>query len=169
MSEIKECDLPGIGKKFTLELDSGDKLVVVIHSSGEREVYKFTKDSDEPTSVTRLSDEEAHQIGAILMGTYFQPVVEEEQKLTMKNATMEWIKIVPDSILANKRIEELDIRKKTGVTITTIIRGETVIPNPSSSEIIKPQDTIIIIGNNEQVKNFISTFEVKHRLENDRR
>ncbi len=168
MSEIKECDLPGIGKKFTLELDSGDKLVVVIHSSGEREVFKFTKDTDEPTSVTTLNDEEARQIGAILSGTYFQPVIEKEQKLMMKNATMEWIKIVSDSALANRKIEELDIRKKTGVSITTIIRGETVIPNPRSSEILQPQDTVIIIGNNEQVKNFISTFEIKHRLENDR-
>lgn len=168
MSEIKECDLPGIGKKFTLELDSGDKLVVVIHFSGEREVFKFIKNTDEPASVTTLTDEEARQIGAILSGTYFQPVIEEEQKLTMKNATMEWIKVVSDSILANKKIEELDIRKKTGVTITTIIRGETVIPNPPSSEILKPQDTVIIIGNNEQVKNFISTFEIKNRLENDR-
>jgi|SRR3972149_6889969 len=165
MSEIKECDLPGIGKKFTLELDSGDKLVVVIHLSGEREVFKFTKDGDEPTSVTRLNDEEAHQIGAILTGTYFQPVIEDEQKLALKNATMEWIKILEDSKLANKKIEELNIRKATGVSITTIIRGETVIPNPRSSEIIKPHDTIIIIGNNEQIKNFISTFEIKYRLE----
>lgn len=168
MSEIKESELPGIGKKFTLGLDSGDKLVVVIHSSGEREVFKFIHDNDEPISVTTLADEEARQLGAILSGTYFQPVVEEEQKLAMKNATMEWIKIPPDSILANKKIEELDIRKKTGVSITTIIRGEVVIPNPPPGEIIKPQDTLIIIGNNEQVKNFISTFEIKYRLENDR-
>lgn len=168
MSEIKESELPGIGKKFTLELDSGDKLVVVIHSSGEREVFKFIQDNDEPASVTTLADEEARQIGAILSGTYFQPVIEEAQKLTMKNATMEWIKIAPDSALANKRIEELDIRKKTGVSITTIIRGESVIPNPHSGEIIKPQDTIIIIGGNDQIKKFISTFEIKHRLENDR-
>lgn len=165
MSGIKECDLPGIGKKFTLELDSGDKLVVVIHLSGEREVFKFTKDSDEPSSVTRLHDEEAHQIGAILTGTYFQPVMEDEQKLALINATMEWIKILEDSKLANKKIEELNIRKSTGVSITTIIRGETVIPNPRPSEIIKPHDTIIIIGNNEQIKNFISTFEIKYRLE----
>src|SRR5574340_303374 len=156
MSEIKESDLPSIGKKFTLELDSGDKLVVVIHFSGEREVFKFAKGSDEPTSVTKLTDEEAHQIGAIIAGTYFKPVIEEEQKLAMKNVTMEWIKIEPDSTLADKKIEELDIRKMTGVSITTIIRGEIVIPNPSPSEIIKPQDTIIIIGNNEQIKKFIS-------------
>ena len=165
MSEIKECDLPGIGKKFTLELDSGDKLVVVIHSSGEREVFKFTEDSDEPTSVTRLNDEEAHQIGAILTGSYFQPVIEEEQKLTMKNVTMEWIKVATDSTLVNKKIEELDIRKMTGVSITTIIRGETVIPNPRSGEVIQPHDTLIIIGNNDQIKNFLTTFEIKHRLE----
>ncbi|KKO20323.1 MAG: potassium transporter TrkA [Candidatus Brocadia sp.] len=168
MSEIKESELPGIGKKFTLELDSGDKLVVVIHSSGEREVFKFTRDNDEPASVTTLADEEARQIGAILSGTYFQPVVEEEQKLAMKNATMEWIKIMPDSMLVNKKIEDLDIRRRTGVSITTIIRGETVMPNPNPGESIKPQDTLIVVGNNEQVKKFISTFEIKHRLENDR-
>jgi len=167
MSEIKECDLPGIGKKFTLELDSGDKLVVVIQFSGEREVFKFMKGSDEPSSVTTLTDEEARQIGSILSGTYFQPVLEDEQKLMMKNVTMEWIKITDDSTLANKKIEELDIRKMTGASITTIIRGETVIPNPRSGEIIKPQDTIIIIGNNEQINKFISTFEIKHRIEND--
>lgn len=165
MSRVKESDLPSIGKKFTLELDSGDKLVVVIHFSGEREVFKFTKDSDEPTSITRLTDEEARQIGAILVGTYFQPVIDEEQRLTMKNVTMEWIKIEPDSTLANKKIEDLDIRKMTGVSITTIIRGETVIPNPQPGEIVKPQDTLIIIGNNEQIRNFISTFEIKHSLE----
>ncbi len=164
MSEIKECDLPGIGKKFTLELDSGDKLVVVIHLSGEREVFKFTKDSEEPTSVTNLNDEEARQIGAILTGTYFQPVIEEEQKLTTRNVTMEWIKIADDSKLANKKIENLNIRKLTGVSITTIIRGETVIPNPRPDEIIKPQDTVIIIGNNKQIKKFMSTFEIKYRL-----
>jgi len=168
MSEIKECDLPGIGKKFTLELDSGDKLVVVIHFSGEREVFKFMKDNDEPSSVTTLSDEEARQIGAILAGTFFQPVLEDEQKLLMKNVTMEWIKITKDSTLANKKIEELKIRKITGVSITTIIRGETVIPNPRSSEVLQPNDTIIIVGNNEQIKNFISTFEIKQRIENDR-
>lgn len=165
MSEIKECDLPGIGKKFTLELDSGDKLVVVIHSSGEREVFKFIHDNDEPTSVTKLSDEESHQIGAILTGTYFQPVIEDEQKLAMKNVTMEWIKIVLDSTLANKKIEELNIRKLTGASITTIIRGEHVIPNPSAHEIIRPQDTIIIVGSNEQIKKFIEKFEIKQRLE----
>jgi TrkA domain protein len=165
MSEIKESDLPGIGKKFTLELDSGDKLVVVIHSSGEREVFKFIHDNDEPTSVTKLNDEEARQIGAILAGTYFQPVIEDEQKLAMKNVTMEWIKIVPDSMLANKEIEELNIRKRTGVSITTIIRGEHVIPNPRSHEIIKPHDTIIIVGSNEQIKKFIEKFEIKQRLE----
>lgn len=168
MSEIKECDLPGIGKKFTLALDSGDKLVVVIQFSGEREVFKFMKGSDEPSSVTTLTDEEARQLGAILSGTYFQPVLGDEQKLMMKNVTMEWIKITDDSTLANKKIEELDIRKMTGASITTIIRGETVIPNPRDGEIIKPQDTIIIIGNNAQINKFISTFEIKQRIENDR-
>ncbi|MCF6157262.1 MAG: potassium transporter TrkA [wastewater metagenome] len=166
MSEVKESDLPSIGKKFTLQLDSGEKLVVVIHFSGEREVFIFAKGSEEPTLVTRFTDEEARQIGAILSGTYFQPVIEKEQKLMMKNVIMDWVKIEPDSVLADKKIEELSIRKITGVSITAIIRGETIIPNPQPGEVILPQDTIIIIGNNKQIKDFITTFKIEDYLEN---
>lgn len=65
--------------KIYPRIDSGDKLVVVIHSSGEREVFKFIKDNDEPASVTTLADEEARQIGAILSEHTFSRLLKKRR------------------------------------------------------------------------------------------
>jgi K+/H+ antiporter YhaU regulatory subunit KhtT len=59
MSTISEVFLPGVGRKFQVETITGDRLVIVIHDDGLRELYHFTRpDLDRPASVLRLSDGE---------------------------------------------------------------------------------------------------------------
>lgn len=155
--EVRETDLPAIGKKFTIETESGETVVVVVHHTGEREVYRFTeKEKEEPASVTNLTEEEARTIGSILAGTYFQPVPEKSMELVMKEMAMEWIKVEPHSKLANKTIGELAIRKKTGVSVISILREGKAIPNPLPSERIHEGDTLIVVGNSEQISKFLS-------------
>jgi TrkA domain protein len=60
MSTISEVFLPGVGRKFQIETISGDRLVIVIHDDGTRELYHFThRNMDRPASVLRLTDGEA--------------------------------------------------------------------------------------------------------------
>lgn len=161
MPEVKMVDLPSIGKKFTIELANGDKLIIVIHFSGEREIFKLPKGSEESEFVIRFSDKEAHQVGAILTGTYFQPVAEAESSVTMRNISMEWITITSDSTLVGKKIKETGIQKDSGVSIIAIIRGGAVIPNPSTDEVIRDQDMLVVIGIGEQVKKFMSVYNTQ--------
>ncbi|MDZ5813165.1 potassium transporter TrkA, partial [Halorubrum sp. AD140] len=37
---ITESDLPGVGKKFEIELGGGEAMIVVIHNTGKREVFR---------------------------------------------------------------------------------------------------------------------------------
>lgn len=156
--EIKETDLPGIGKKFTVTTRSGITYSIIVHHSGKREIYRFEKDLDVPASVTELTDEEARQVGAILSGSYFQPTAVDRMELVMREMIIEWVTVEPPSPLSNNTIQQLAIRKRTGASIIAVLRGETVIPSPAPDQELKAEDTLMIVGNREQVNRFKQTF-----------
>ncbi len=155
MIEVREVDLPAIGKKLTIQTEEGETIVVIIRLTGEREVYRFLEDKEEPEFVINLTEEEARTIGNILAGAYFEPVHEKEAELVMKEMNMEWVKVEKGSILANQTIGDLGIRKKTGVSVISILRGKHYIPNPLPTELIKANDTLIVLGTSEQMKRFL--------------
>jgi len=67
MSTISESNLPGVGRKFQIEAASGDRLTIVIHDDGTRELYHFARKSpDKVASVVTLSDSEARQVAGII-------------------------------------------------------------------------------------------------------
>ena len=157
---VKEGELPGIGKKYTIKTEAGDTIVVVIHYTGKREIYYFENGSEEPTAVIELTDEEARTLGTILVGALFQPTSDEEKiGFLMKHLVFEWVKVPENSFLANKTIKELDIRKKWGVIIVAIIRDDNVIVSPSPLFKIEPGDILIVVGNLENVKKFVKAVE----------
>lgn len=52
MSTISEVFLPGVGRKFQIETMDEDRLVIVIHDDGTRELCHFTgKNLDRAASV----------------------------------------------------------------------------------------------------------------------
>ena len=39
--DLRETRLPGVGMKYTLRLDDGDRLAIILHNDGNRELYVF--------------------------------------------------------------------------------------------------------------------------------
>jgi TrkA domain protein len=157
--KLREVDLPGIGKKFTLHTGKGIAISLVVHNTGKREIYLFPRGGEEDAScVIELSDEEARQLGTLLMGAFFTPVVVDEDKinLLLKGLIIEWIELSKNSPAAGKTIKELDIRAKTGASVIAILRNEKdIIPSPSPEEVLKAGDTHIAVGTREQISSLI--------------
>jgi len=151
--KIKTSDLPGIGKRYSFVTAEGDNFVTILHQSGYRELYHFHKsDEDEPDFTIKFTDEEARQLGAILLGADYQPVADDRVELLLKSIRIEWLNILPGSELANKKIIDTKIRTKTGATIIGIQRGEKMIGSPDVEEVILPGDVLMVIGNREQTQ-----------------
>jgi len=143
---IYESDLPGVGKKFEIEVGGDSTLVVVIHNTGKREVFRRDGDEDS-VKLFELSDQMSRQIGSILEGAHFQPIATDTTETMLDdNSLLEWVKVVDDSKLIGQTLEELDFRNVTGASVVAIQRDETTESNPGPETVIEPDDTLIILG-----------------------
>jgi len=151
--KVKTSDLPGIGKKYTVETADGARVVIVLHHQGNREIYYFSdQDKDEPDVTMSLNDEEARQIGAILVGLDYQPVTDERTELLLKKLRVDWLTVETGSCLAGKSILDSQVRKRTGATIIAIQRGKEMIGSPDINEVIRIGDVLMSIGTRDQTK-----------------
>lgn len=155
--KIKTGDLPGIGKRYSFVTAEGDNIVMILHQNGIREIYHFKEsDEDEPDFTIRMTDEEARQIGTILLGADYQPVTDERMEMLLKNIRIEWVQVTATSELVNKKIIDSRIRSKTGATIIAIQRGKEMIGSPDVNEVILQGDVLMVVGNRQQTRSLDS-------------
>ncbi len=152
MTTFKSSDLPGVGRRYSLEFPDGKVLVVIVHHTGSREIYLFSEDTDrEPDFWLELSDSDARKLGSALIGADYQPVPEEKVEMFFKNIRIQWIQVEGDCPLTNRSIEDLQIRTRTGATIIGIHREGEIIGSPDVDEIIYPGDLLMVVGDAEQL------------------
>jgi TrkA domain protein len=151
---ITESDLPGVGKKFEIELRDG-AMIVVIHNTGKRELfYRPDPDSDSEKAF-EFDDDLARKIGSIIEGAYFQPVEPETQETTLPGGILlEWYELQPGSPLIGETLESADVGNRTGLAVVAIQRDDEVIDSPTADTTLREGDTIIGVGTPENCAAF---------------
>lgn len=148
---VYETDVPGVGKKFELETRSGERLIVLIHHDGKREVYRQPEEGADSERLFGLSDSDARTFGSIMEGAHFQPVDLDEVEVPLGGAIIEWIEVDEESSIAGETLAEADLRAQTGVSIIAVQRGEETFPNPGPSHEIRPGDILVALGTREEI------------------
>ncbi len=153
MSTISEAFLPGVGRKFQVETTSGDRLVIVIHDDGMRELYHFTrKNMERPASVLRLSDGEARQIAGIIGGLTYVPRSLPMAEVVLEDLVLEWFTIEPGAACIGKTIRDLQVRTGTGASIVSIIEpDQTKRTNPEAETVLNQGATLIAAGDRPNI------------------
>lgn len=80
-------------------------------------------------------------------------VAEFVDRITLtKDAQITDLVISPKSRLVNVQLKNSQIRENTGVSILAIKKGNKLVPNPPSTTVLHANETLIVIGNREQIK-----------------
>src|SRR5712691_7364565 len=135
--DLSETRLPGVGTKFTLRLDGGGRLAVILHNDGKRELYWFRRAGDEePRAVISLDDDEARQLGAVIGGAYERPKIIEDLEVALGELLIEWVAVPDTSPWIGKTLAECGFRAKTGITIIAILREPEPVTGAQPDDVI---------------------------------
>lgn len=152
---IYESDVPGVGRKFELETNGEERLVVLIHHDGKREVYHRPSPDADSTKLFSLTGKLARQLGTILEGTYFQPIELDEVQVPLGEAIIEWTDLAESSPLVGQTLGEAEVRRRTGVSIIAIQRDEKTISNPDPATRFESGDIVVAIGTRDEHAKFV--------------
>ncbi|MDR0122282.1 cation:proton antiporter regulatory subunit [Bacillus sp. FSL W8-0920] len=155
--KVRETELPGTGHKAEMITRNNEKLAIITHDDGRREMYHFQEDDhEESISGILLNDEEARQIAAILGGMVYKPKALETVEVAIDKLMIEWFKIEKNAPAVQQTIGDLSVRQYDQVTVIAIVRKSyEKMLNPGPETVIEEGDTLVISGERQEIKNLI--------------
>jgi TrkA domain protein len=146
MGEIQEVKLPGVGVRYEFETADGNRIGVVSHRSGLREIYASR--ADDPDAFARLlglSPDDARTLAELLGATRVaQQLAELQQRI--EGLVIDWLPVRGDSDYAGRPIGDTQMRARTGVSIVAIVRGGDAVPAPGPDVVVESGDYLVVVG-----------------------
>ena len=151
--DVAEHDLPGIGRRYDMAVDQ-DRVTVVIHHSGRRDLYVFAGADDDPVVVS-MGDSQARTLGAILGGAYFKPAAVQEIEAVIGSILIDWVTLRPGSPGVGRSIADLEIRGRTRMTVAAVLRDGNAMIAPEPDQELAAGDQLVVIGRREDLAGFV--------------
>ncbi|TAL45378.1 MAG: potassium transporter TrkA [Salinibacterium sp.] len=143
---IERVDLPGIGTRNDVITESGRRVSVVSHRSGERDLALFEADDpDASTDSIPLTDDEAAALAEVLGASI---TLSRLTGLGERNIGLytEEIALPHGSGFASRPMGDTRARTLTHSSIVAIVRGAQVIPAPGPEDLLEHGDVIVAVG-----------------------
>lgn len=154
---VRESELPGIGRKVEMVTRNRNKISIIIHHDGRRELYIFDgNDHEECVASVQFDDAEARQISAILGGMEYKPKALESVEAALDDLMIEWFKVEIGAPAIRHTLGDLDAGQEYHVTVIAIIKKnqEKQLP-PGSDTVIDEGDTLVMSGERNRLKRLI--------------
>jgi TrkA domain protein len=152
VSEVEETQLPGVGVRYDFVTSEGDRIGVLAHRTGRRELLVYdTSDPDACRNVVRLGADDTHTLAELLGTSQVSERLSELQQ-HIEGLTIDWLPVEANSACAGRTLREAALRTETGVSIVAVVRGEETIAAPSGDFALQRGDTAVAVGTPEGIK-----------------
>jgi len=145
MTEVTETHLPGVGVRHEFTTAAGERLSVLSHRTGRREIAVYDRaDPDACSTVLHLSPDDTHILSELLGGSPMSETVTSVQRL--EGVAIDWIRIRGDSALAGTTIGDGRLRTRTGTSVVAIVRGDETVAAPGPDVAFASGDIVVAVG-----------------------
>ncbi|BCJ49777.1 hypothetical protein Asp14428_12520 [Actinoplanes sp. NBRC 14428] len=144
--ELTRTALPGLGVSYTFATEAGQRVGVVAHLSGRRDLISYDPaDHDEVLHATALNEAEAATVAQLLgMPVFVDQVTELATGLEGVEAVR--IPIGAGSPYCGRRLGDTRARTRTGASIVAVIRDGSAIPSPTPAFAFRAGDAVVAVG-----------------------
>jgi len=148
---IEETNLPGVGIRHDFETESGERIGVITHHTGKRDLLLYDRnDPDICQSVVDLTEDEARTFGEMLGASQVTRSLNNLQQ-SLGGLVIDWIPIRNDWECNGHTLAEVNL-SKTGVLVVAVIRNGETIPMPSADFQIFSGDTAVVVGEPDGIR-----------------
>ena len=139
MSQIQETNLPGVGVRYEFLTSEGQRIGVIHHRTGRRELFVCPRDDpDRPAASLDMSETDSHTL------------IDLQQHV--EGLAIDWLVVEPGSRYADRTIGDAHIRSRTGVSVVAVIRNEEHFPAPGPEFRVETGDTLVVVGTTEGIE-----------------
>jgi TrkA domain protein len=149
--EIRETKLPGVGMRLEFDSGSGERIAVIVHRSGRRDVVVCSAaEPDVCQDVLHLDEEETR---ALVEALGVSHVTEDASRLQLAlgGLSIEWVEVAPGSHGDGHSVYELEHLEQADASIVAVVRDGRRIASPPSAFVLRKGDTAVLVGTREGV------------------
>lgn len=159
MTRIEETKLPGVGMLHSFVTKPGQRVGVLAHRSGYRELLIYDeRDPDACRVSVRLDEDDSHTLAELLGAAQFAAHTTELQQ-SVEGLMIDWLPVRHSSACADHAIEQTRLRERTGVSIVAVVRGEETIPSPGPEFRLEDGDTAVVVGTAESIQRAVKLLQ----------
>ncbi len=146
MAEVSETRLPGLGVRYEFVTDGGERVGVVHHRSGRREIVVFDKaDPDACREVVQLDEDDSRTLAELLGSSRIVKELTELQQ-GIEGLAIDWLPVADGTPFIGKPISATRARTRTGTSIVAVLRGDAAHPAPGPEFTLSPEDRLVVVG-----------------------
>ena len=146
MADFEQTRLPGVGVRHDFVTRDGRRVGVITRHSGRRELLIYDMaDPDRCIQTLHLDESDARAFVELLGGSQVTEMVTDVRQ-RVEGLAIDWLHVDAGSFADGHTIADTQLRRRTGVSIVAILRGDDTIPSPEPSQPLQADDTVVVIG-----------------------
>jgi TrkA domain protein len=159
VTKIEETRLPGVGVRHDFTTSAGDRIGVLAHRSGDRELLIYDRrDPDTCSRTVRLDEHDSRTLTELLGG---DEVTERVATLpqSVEGLTIDWLQVRRGSAFEGVTIEDTRLRQQTGVSVVAVVREERTYAAPGPELRLEAGDVVVVVGTGEGIQRALEVIQ----------